>query len=458
MELVPRNTRLINRAYWLVRLRWIAIVFLVLATFFATTALEITVRQFAIYCFAFILAIYNLIIWSLLNHVTKKKTDVSLRPIRIIINCQICLDLLLLTVILHFSGGIENPFIFFFIFHMIIASILLSVKESYFHATFASVLIGLLLLLEYLQIIGHYCLEGFIPSCMNTNKLYVAGTFFVFITALYLVVYMTSYIAVRLRRAEEARIEANEQLLEKDRIKDEYVQRVTHDIKGHLAAIQSCLDVVARMMLGPLNEKQAEFINRADNRTRKLTAFVRTLLKLTRMRLSSELPMYAFSLNSTVSSSLASVEIKANDKTIAVKHSVQTTLDQIFGNEFSIEEVITNMLLNAIKYTPENGTVELNAKDDGDFALFEISDTGIGIPADEVDKVFDEFYRASNAKKIEKDGTGLGLSIVKQIVERHHGKIWVESRQDYGSTFSFTLPKTKKVFEAFNKKATRSSA
>jgi len=116
-------------------------------------------------------------------------------------------------------------------------------------------------------------------------------------------------------------------------------------------------------------------------------------------------------------------------------------VDQIVGNQFSIEETVTNLLLNAIKYTPEKGQVTLNVKDDADAILIEIEDTGIGIPKKELDLVFEEFYRASNARKVEKDGTGLGLSIAKHIVERHGGRIGVESEEGRGTKFTLTLPK-----------------
>ena len=111
------------------------------------------------------------------------------------------------------------------------------------------------------------------------------------------------------------------------------------------------------------------------------------------------------------------------------------------GHEFSIDEMITNLLFNAVKYTPENKTVHLEARGYDDHVQIDIADTGIGIPEDELANVFDEFFRASNARKSERDGTGLGLSIVKQIVERHAGKISVESRQGEGTKFTVTMPR-----------------
>jgi signal transduction histidine kinase len=116
-------------------------------------------------------------------------------------------------------------------------------------------------------------------------------------------------------------------------------------------------------------------------------------------------------------------------------------VDTIIGDEFSINEMLTNLLFNAIKYTPEGKTIHLEAKSYDTYFQVDISDTGIGIPADELGSIFDEFFRASNAKKSEKDGTGLGLSIVKQIIERHGGEITAQSEEGRGTTFSVILPK-----------------
>ena len=250
-----------------------------------------------------------------------------------------------------------------------------------------------------------------------------------------------SLFLAELEKKEEALREANAQLMEKDRIKDEYVSRVTHDIKGHLAAIQSSLYIAGDETIGPLNEKQSDFINRASNRTKQLTAFVKELLNLTQMRLSGRLDMEAFSLTDSISKALDSIANRAKEKSITVTSNVDPSVGEIVGNEFSINEVLSNMLFNAVKYTPENKTVHLEAKSKDDHIQIDISDTGIGIPADELGRAFEEFFRASNARKSEKDGTGLGLSIVKQIVERHSGEISVESQEGKATTFTIILPK-----------------
>ena len=243
-----------------------------------------------------------------------------------------------------------------------------------------------------------------------------------------------------LQKQEKALREANIQLKEKDRIKDEYVSRVTHDIKGHLAAIQSCLYVAASESSGSLNEKQSDFLNRSVRRTTQLTTFVKELLNLTQMRLSGQVNVQEFCLRDSIYKALAIVARKAQDKSIAMTSNVESGVDVIVGDAFSINEMLTNLLFNAIKYTPEGKSVHLEAKSCDDYVQIDITDTGIGIPAGELGEIFKEFFRASNAKKSEKDGTGLGLSIVTQIIERHGGQISVQSEQGKGTKFTVTLP------------------
>jgi signal transduction histidine kinase len=151
--------------------------------------------------------------------------------------------------------------------------------------------------------------------------------------------------------------------------------------------------------------------------------------------------MEPFSLPDSISKALASVATNAADKSITVTSDIEPSLGQIVGNEFSINEMISNLLLNAVKYTPEGKSVHLEAHSKDDCVQIEISDTGIGIPENELGNIFEEFFRASNAKKREKDGTGLGLSIVKQIIDRHGGSISVQSQEGQGTKFTVILPK-----------------
>jgi signal transduction histidine kinase len=440
MEGLLKSTSLIQRAYWLIKLRWVAIATLAGATFVAAQFMSISLPTRTLLTIAILLIAYNFILYDLLRYWTWSGKAPSSARIGQFLTFQIAGDLFILTAILHFSGGIENPFSFFFVFHMIIASILRSKRQSYLQATLAVLLFGGLLVLEATRIIPHYRTTGFADHGLYTDKTFVVGFLFVFTVTLYLVVYMTTSISEQLRTQQDELEEANTQLEEKDQVKNQYVLRVTHDIKGHLAAIQSCLEIVSQGMVGALNEKQKDLVERAYRRTTKCMAFVTALLKLTRMKLSGRLEMERFSLRNCILSSLASVQARARAKSIVVHHQIDPAVDDVLGESVLIEETLTNMLFNAVKYTPDGGQVRLEAVPDGDFIKVRISDTGIGIPPAELPRIFEEFYRAENARAVERDGTGLGLAFAKEVVERHGGCIWVENNPGGGSIFTFTLP------------------
>ncbi len=442
METLLQSSNLIRRAYWLIRLRWMAVVFLVAAVMAANFLFSITLPLNKLLILAGGIVIYNYLLYDLLKHnLTWKGKRPSTHIVENVISFQISADFFILTLILHFSGGIENPFYFYFVFHTIIASILLTKMQSYLQATLGIFLFGLLIFLEYKGYIPHYTLEGYVKHNMYKDGSNIVGTFAVFSSTLYLVVYMTTSICELLRKQQDNFERANKLLKEKDHLKNEYVLRLTHDIKGHIAAIQSCLGIVDDQMVGPLNEKQADLVERAYRRANKCMTFITALLKLTRMKLTGRIDKQYFSLKNTFFNALATVENRASKKLIKVQYEIEGDFDEIFGEPFLIEETITNLLFNAIKYTPQKGHVKLRGIDKGDRVLFEVIDNGIGIPEEELGNIFDEFYRAENARKIERDGTGLGLSIAKQVVQRHGGTITVKNNQNAGCTFSFSLPK-----------------
>lgn len=441
MENLLESTSLIQRAYWLIRLRWVAIGALAAATFVAGRFMNISLPSAALYTLAGLLLAYNFVLYDLLRYWTWKGQNPSERRISRIITFQISMDLFILTTILHFSGGIENPFAFFFAFHMVIASVLCSKRQSYLQATLAVVLFSGLVGLEATGVLPHHALDNFAGHELYQNWRFLMGTLFVFTLTLFVLVYMTTSIAEQLRRRQGRYEAANAQLEAKDQLKNEYVLRLTHDIKGHLAAVESCLDIVFSEMVGPLNEKQQDLIERAYRRAAKCMGFITALLKLTRMKLTGRLEMEEFSLRNCIFNSLGAVQNSAKTKDIVIDHHIDPAVDEVFGEAVLIEETITNMLFNAVKYTPDGGHVSMDVQQDGAFVQLRVADSGIGVPQAELAQIFEEFYRADNARALERDGTGLGLAFAKQVIERHGGRIWAQNNPGGGSTFTFTLPK-----------------
>ena len=440
MEYLLQSTTLTGRAFWLVKLRWLAIMALAAATFVASRWLGVVLPVQRLYWIMALFLLYNGMVHGLLSFL-RIREQAREQTIAIVLSCQISVDLMVLTTILHYSGGIENPFRSFFVFHMIITSILCSRFQSYCQATLAMVLFGGIVLLEAVGKIPHYTLTGFTQVVPFRDITYVTGVLGVLAMTLYLVVYMTTSIAQKLRLRQHDLTQANQHLEEKDEIKNQYVLRVTHDIKGHLAAIVSCLGLVHDETVGPLNDPQKDLTGRAFRRTHKCLEFVLALLKVTQMKLEGQMEVASFSVRACIANAIGAVKQRASDKDIDLHFDLEKSLDQYCGEAVMIEETIMNLLANAVKYTPPGGTVTMTVRDLPDEIQVSIEDTGIGISEAEQARIFEEFFRAQNARATEKDGTGLGLSFAKQVIERHGGTLTVKSQKDQGSTFTFTLSK-----------------
>ena len=435
----PISIKLYRFALWLIRLRWLGVICILLVTFVSGRILDISIREKSLYIVSTAFLMLNILHRLWLMSIMKRKIRDPARPLRLLTNFQISSDFIVLTLLLHFSGGIENPFIVYFIFHMVMASIVLSPWESYVQASFAWSLVILLATLEYLGIIPHHSLDGFVSHDLFSRRIYLFGTGLVFISTSYLVVYITNSIVMRSRRHEEAYLKANRELEKKDEIKNEYVLRITHDIKGHLAAIQSSLNVLHSKPEGSIRQDCWEFLEIASLRTATLIKFVKDLLYITRLKLSNEFRTGHFSIRESIEKIVTDLASPAREKSIRIHVEIDDPVDQILGFQLSIEELITNLLTNAIKYSDHDSEVDLRVKARNKQVRIEIQDEGPGIPSNEQRLVFEEFYRGSHTGA-STEGTGLGLAIAKKIVQFHGGKIWLESNEGTGSKFCFTLP------------------
>lgn len=428
--------------YWLIRLRWFAVAGIVLTAALAQRWLGLRLPYGPVYAIAAALGACNFMLLARLDRARAAGGPGLPALTNRLANAQIPLDLLCLTALVHFTGGVENPFSYYFVFHMIIASVLLSRRASYLQAAFALLLYLLMAGLEYSGRWAHHCAASSPALCLRGDPLHLLGACAAFASTLFISVYMATSIAQKLRLKEAHLRAANEQLKEKDKIKSNYVLRVTHDIKEHLAAIQACLDPVLHGVTGEVAPAQRSLIQRSYDRTGKLMFFVKALLEITRIKLSRRMETAPFSLRKTAESAVSLVEARARAKNIKLAWTVTPGVDQVHGSQIYIEETIAGFLANAVKYTPEGGSVDLRIGDAGASVLIRVADTGMGIPADELPRIFEEFFRARNAKAAERTGTGLGLSIAKEVALRHNGRVWVESEEGKGSTFYFSLPKT----------------
>jgi two-component system, OmpR family, phosphate regulon sensor histidine kinase PhoR len=131
---------------------------------------------------------------------------------------------------------------------------------------------------------------------------------------------------------------------------------------------------------------------------------------------------------------------KAQSRNISIELTALPVLPPVLANRMNMEEVLSNLITNAIQYTPDNGRVTLTAYRDGDYVCMKVTDNGFGIAPEDLDRIFDRFYRVKDEKTRYVIGTGLGLPIVKSIVEAHHGRIDVKSEVNKGSTFAVHIP------------------
>ena len=231
----------------------------------------------------------------------------------------------------------------------------------------------------------------------------------------------------------------NRKLIEVNKQKSEFIRKVTHQLRAPISAIQSCLKVVTEGY-GPKNIHM-DMIKRAENRTEKIIPLINDLLDLAT---TEEIVKHELKEDIDLSNILQRIidlmNEKAGRKKVKLNLMIKETLPYIKARTEDIEDVLINLIDNAIKYTPSEGNIEVIANRDRKKIVVEIKDTGMGIPEEEIRHVFDEFYRAENARTTEKEGTGLGLAIAKKIIETYGGTIVVESKVNEGTKFTINLP------------------
>jgi signal transduction histidine kinase len=235
---------------------------------------------------------------------------------------------------------------------------------------------------------------------------------------------------------------ANERLKELDHLKSDFVSHVSHELRTPLTAIKGAVDLILRQVAGPLTEKQVHYLTRVRSNTQHLAGLINDLLDLSKIESGRiEIKSSRVSLSGLLHEVVEALRPVAAEKVIALEATIREPSILVWADRDKINQVLTNLIGNAIKFTPVHGRVTVSASRNGGASVqVSVSDTGPGVPPDEKEKIFAKFYQIAKVNGENSKGTGLGLAISKALVELHGGKIWVESEPSRGSTFSFTLP------------------
>lgn len=231
-----------------------------------------------------------------------------------------------------------------------------------------------------------------------------------------------------------------------DKVKSEFISVISHELRTPVTVLHGYLELFETGHMGELTKKQKEKLEIMKLQTDHMKNMINEMLDLSKMESRKfEIAKEKVSITKTVKETVKMIETLADMKGHTITIDVPPSLPELIGDEKKVARVLVNLLVNAIKYTPNGGRINIGAKDRRNDIEISVADTGIGIPKCDQKRIFEKFYTLKGTSSISKPGKfGLGLYISKGIVNAHDGKIWVESKEGKGSTFYVTLPKNVK--------------
>jgi signal transduction histidine kinase len=247
----------------------------------------------------------------------------------------------------------------------------------------------------------------------------------------------------KVRERTQELVIANERLKELDKLNSQFLSNVSHELRTPLTAIGSLVDNMIDGLTGPLNGKQTRYMTGIKESTERLARLISDLLNLSVIEAGkTEIKPVRFSLGGLIYEVVESLKPLAAGKGIVIEITLSGGAATAWADRDKITQVLTNLIINGVKFSPPGGSLRLSAgrASDGSHLEVSVSDAGPGISPNEVERIFQEFYQISEPGREKTTGVGLGLAISKKLVEMHGGKIAVESVPGQGSTFFFTIP------------------
>lgn len=426
---------MLRRDKWLIRLRWYAI----LGLFAGVLLLKIvnlgpTFSLDAMAIVGFFLLGLNLIY---LSYATAK-TQFGMRSLVTLLNLQMVMDLFILTILVYLTGAEESPLTFFYVFHIILASIIFPGGFSYLYSLLVIFLYSGLLLLEHFAYLDHICF--FHDLHLVDDSRLVLGIWFIFVITMMVSAYLAQNVTERHRRVRAKLEEANLKLQEINETKTTFFRYASHEMKAPISTIQSTLMVIEDILGSKADERVLNMLNRAIGRTSETIGMLKDLADLTYGNFQETQKFELLDLKAILMEIVSDAKPNADRKAQKLELTAAGPAHEFYGDADALQKVFNNLVSNAVRYTQEAGIITVTLKKDELNFVVEVIDNGPGIPASEQVNIFKEFYRTPSAKKAISEGTGLGLAIVMRMVELHGGDIKVESKEGKGSKFTVILP------------------
>lgn len=421
---------------WFITLRWIACVGVLISLLVVNLFLEYQFQFPILYGLNGLLCVANLVFTVYFRAI--KKRNLSHSEMIVFFNVQICCDYVLLFLVVYFTGFLENPFTFYFVFHVMLTSFIFSADVLIIYvgaliAVFAGVMV-----LEYYHIVPHYSLSG-----SNTEGYFrlIGPRMVGLCSTLGISAYLISSIKQRLEeKGAKVEVELN-RYMHLDKLKSNFILQVTHELRGPIAAMNGYHEMILRGVSGEVNAKTMELVRKANRRTGNLLTIIDEMIDFAYMKSEDELKYERTELNMK--------EVIDGNFDVFMSFAEQRNIELIAicpqeltlsSNRDLLNIVFSNLINNAIKYSPEHTKIIVEAYRENNEIHLVIKDQGYGIEPPEMDKIFEEFYRARKARELERDGTGLGLSIVKRAIEVLKGRMTVYSEVNEGTAFHIFFP------------------
>ena len=436
-----------RRNLWFIKMRYAVVVMLSIFLFITTFIFKINYSETQLIAAVIIIASilsYNAILHRLRKYV---RFDVTrFNPLYLSL-LQIILDLITLLLLVHYTGGIESPLYMNFVFLIIIGSLILPGTLVYTMAAVFVLAFAALTALEHFQAIPHHSINGLLSFPLYDNPDYVGAFLFTFAFITFVSVYLANGMARQLYKREKDLVDSMKKINAAEKEKQKYIMGIVHEIKTPIVAVASYIDIILQKFLGPIDETIEEKLVRAKNRTDEGIQMINDVLNVSKLTLYDQYDEEEVDIYEIVSGVVKRRKISADAHLIKLNlFDVRDKKEKFKGDKFLLDIAFSNLIGNSIKYGVDGGSVEVTINSDSSNLIIEVCDDGVGIPENELPKIFKDFYRAANVKKIIAEGSGLGLSVVKRIVERHDGTIKAESpsrmaKKDYpGTRFTIELP------------------